>query len=75
MSKEPVSDELWDLVEPPLPEAPPEPGGSRPRVPDRAALAGIVSVSKSGIPWKMPPRGRAAGPGASRTSARCAWDL
>ena len=78
MSKKLVSDEVWEIVEPLLPEEPPEPGGSRPRVPDRAALAGIVFVLKSGIRWEMPPeppRGRAEGPGASRTSARCAWDL
>ena len=62
MSKELVSDEVWEIVEPLLPEEPPEPGGSRPRVPDRAALAGIVFVLKSGIRWEMPSSPRGEGP-------------
>lgn len=37
-----VSDELWEILEPLLPEEPPKPKGGRPRVPDRAALAGII---------------------------------
>ena len=61
MSNELVSDELWEMVEPLLPEEPSKPGGSRSRVPDRAALAGIVFVSKSGIPWEMAPEGMGCG--------------
>ena len=45
-----VSDDLWEAIAPFLPKEPPKPKGGRPRVPDRAALAGIVLVLKSGIP-------------------------
>ena len=56
MAKELVSDELWNTIELLLPEDPPKPKGGRPRVDDRAALAGIIFVLKSGIPWEMLPR-------------------
>jgi transposase len=55
MAKPLVSDELWALVAPLLPPEPPKPKGGRPRVPDRAALTGIIFVLKSGIPWEMLP--------------------
>ena len=48
-----VSEELWEVIRPLLPAEPPKPKGGRPRVPDRAVLAGIVYVLKSGIPWRM----------------------
>src|SRR5947209_15590065 len=56
MAKELVSEELWEIVEPLLPPEPSKPKGGRPRVDDRAALAGIIFVLKSGIPWEMLPR-------------------
>ena len=56
MAKELVTDELWEVIEPLLPEEPPKPKGGRPRVPDRAALTGIVFVLKTGIPWEMLPQ-------------------
>ncbi len=37
-----VSDALWSIVEPLLPPVLPRPRGGRPRVPDRAALTGIL---------------------------------
>src|SRR5918997_332959 len=63
MAKPLVSDELWALVAPLLPPEPPKPKGGRPRVPDRACLAGIIFVLKSGIPWGMlpPELGRGSG--------------
>ena len=52
MAKKLVTDELWEVIGPLLPEEPPKPkGGSRPRVDDRAALTGILFVLKSGIPF------------------------
>ncbi len=56
MKKLLVPDELWPIVEPLLPPIPPNPTGGRPRVPDRAALTGILFVLKSGIPWEMLPQ-------------------
>ena len=44
MAKELVSDELWEIVEPLLPEEPPKPEGGRPRIDDRAALTGIKDL-------------------------------
>ena len=65
MGKELVPDELWEAIEPLLPEEPPKPRGGRPRVDDRAALAGIVFVLKSGIPWEMLPQEMGCGSGST----------
>jgi transposase len=65
MSKELVSDELWEIIEPLLPDEPSKAKGGRPRVPDRAALAGIVFVLKSGIPWEMLPKEMVCGSGST----------
>jgi transposase len=56
MAKELVTDELWEVIEPLLPEEPPKLKGGRPRIDDRAALSSILFVLKSGIPWEMLPR-------------------
>ena len=47
MAKELVSDELWEIIEPLLPEEPPKPKGGRPRIDDRATLTGIIFVLKA----------------------------
>lgn len=60
-----MSDELWEAIEPLLPPEPPKPKGGRPRVPNRAALAGIVFVLKSGIPWEMLPQEMGCGSGST----------
>ena len=60
-----VSDELWEAIEPLLPPEPPKPKGGRPRVPNWAALAGIVFVLKSGIPWEMLPQEMGCGSGST----------
>ncbi len=65
MSKPLVPDELWAIVEPLLPSEPPKPKGGRPRVPDRAALTGIIFVLKSGIPWEMLPQEMGCGSGVT----------
>jgi len=66
MSKELVTDELWEIIESLLlPSEPPKPRGGRPRVEDRAALAGIIFVLKSGIPWEMLPRKMGCGSGST----------
>src|SRR5215210_2738408 len=58
-----VSDELWAIIAPELPPEPPKPEGGRPRVPDRAALTGIVFVRRSGIPGEMLPQELGGGSG------------
>jgi transposase len=63
MAKPLVTDELWEVIEPLLPEELPKPKGGRPRVSDRAALAGIIFVLKSGIPWEMLPQEMGCGCG------------
>ena len=65
MGKELVSDELWKIVEPLLPEEPPKPKGGRPRVDDRATLTGIIFVLRSGIPWEMLPKEMGCGSGST----------
>ena len=56
MSKPLVPDDLWEAIAPLLPEERPKLKGGRPRCDDRLALAGIIFVLRSGIPWEMLPR-------------------
>src|SRR3982751_447865 len=65
MSNRLVSDELWEVIAPLLPPEPPKPKGGRPRVPDRAALTGILFVLKSGIPWELLPPELGCGSGVT----------
>ena len=65
ISKHLVPDELWIFINPLLPPEPPKPNGGRPRVPDRAALARIIYVLKSGIPWGMLPKELGFGSGVT----------
>jgi transposase len=65
MGKELVSDDLWEIVEPLLPEEPPKPKGGRPCVDDRATLTGIIFVFRSGIPWEMLPQEMGCGSGST----------
>ena len=73
MAKELVTDELWEVVKPLLPEEPPKPKGGRPRVDDRAALTGIVFVLKTGIPWEMLPQEMGCGSGMTCWRRLEAW--
>ena len=52
-----IGDGLWAVLEPLIPALPPPRGpGGRPRVPDRAALEGIVFVLVTGCRWRdLPP--------------------
>jgi len=68
-----VPDDLWAIVEPLLPPPPPKPKGGRPRVPDRAALTGIIFVLKSGIPWEMLPQELGCGSGMTCWRKLRAW--
>jgi transposase len=63
MAKQLVSDELWATIAPLLPPTPPRPKGGRPRIPDRAALTGILFVLKTGIQWEWLPQELGCGSG------------
>jgi transposase len=63
MSEPLLPDDLWAVVEPLLPPAPARPKGGRPRVPDRAALTGILFVLRSGTPWELLPQEMGCGSG------------
>ena len=63
MSKPLLPDDVWEIVEPLLPEEPPKPKGGRPRVPDRACLTGIIFVLKTGLPWEYLPQELGCGSG------------
>jgi transposase len=60
-----VSDDLWEAIEPFLPQEPPKPKGGRPRVPDRATIAGIVFVLRTGCPWQSLPTELGCGSGST----------
>ena len=73
MAKPLVSDALWAAVAPLLPAVPLSPKGGRPRVPDRAALTGIVFVLKTGMPWEYLPREMGCGSGMTCWRRLRAW--
>jgi transposase len=60
-----VPDELWDAIAPLLPEEPPKPNGGRPRVPNRATLAGIIFVLRTGCAWRLLPKELGCGSGTT----------
>ncbi len=60
-----VPDDLWKAIEPLLAPEPPKTMGGRPRVPDRAALGGIIFVLKTGCPWRLPPKELRCGSGTT----------
>jgi transposase len=47
-----VRDEVWEVVEPLLPDLPEQVGPGRRRVPDRTAFNAIVFVMVTGIAWR-----------------------
>jgi transposase len=60
-----VPDKLWEQIEPLLPKYEASPKGGAPRVPDRACLAGIIFILKSGLPWGMLPLELGCGSGVT----------
>lgn len=59
-----VSDALWSIVEPHIPVKPRRPrNAGRKPIPDRACLAGILFVLKTGIPWEDLPQEMGCGCG------------
>ncbi len=50
-SKDPVSDDLWEAIQPLLPPEPLATHGGPPRVSHRAALGGILFILRHGLRW------------------------
>nr|WP_245738227.1 IS5 family transposase [Streptomyces sparsogenes] len=69
-----VSDELWSLIEPLLPEPGPKLVAGRPRVPDRQALCGILFVLHTGIQWEYLPQELGFGSGMTCWRRLAAWN-
>lgn len=64
MAKPLLPDELWERIEPLIPERdPPSEKGGRPPIEDRAAMTGILFVLKTGIPWEYLPQEMGCGCG------------
>jgi transposase len=63
MAKPLLTDELWEQIGPFIPPEPPKPKGGRPRIPDRAALTGILFVLRTGMPWEYLPQEMGCGSG------------
>jgi transposase len=66
MARQIVTDELWQIVEPLIPEVERRrryPG--RKRIPDRQVLTGILFVLRTGIPWEDLPQEMGCGSGVT----------
>ena len=68
-----VPDDLWPVIEPLLPPEPEKPKGGRPRASDRAALAGILLVLRTGMQWKHLPRAEIGCSGKTSWRRLGAW--
>lgn len=51
-----IPDDLWDCIEPVLPDYKPSCKGGRPRLPLRKVVCGILYVLRIGCQWKAMPR-------------------
>ena len=54
-TKRSLTDEQWQRLAPHLPRHPPSPKGGRPRADDRACLAGILWLLRTGARWQDIP--------------------
>ena len=75
MSQRLIDDALWSRIEPLLPKPPRRRWKTmgRPRVPDRAALTGILFVLRSGLPWQMLPKEMGCGSGSTGWRRLVRW--
>jgi transposase len=75
MAKPLVPDALWARIEPLLPAVRPKPRGGRPPIDDRAALAGILFVLRTGIGWEYLPQEMGCGSGMTCWRRLRDWQL
>jgi transposase len=68
-----LPDELWEIIEPLLPQWTPSPKGGQPPVPNRNARTGILFVLKTGIPWEDLPCEMGCGCGMTCWRRRRDW--
>ena len=73
MAKPLLPDRLWAVIEPLLPPHRPSPKGGRPRLPDRAALTGILFVLKTGLAWEDLPAEMNCGSGMTCWRRLAEW--
>jgi transposase len=69
-----VSDGLWPLIWPLLPEPGTKLVAGRPRVPDRQVLCGILFVLHTGIQWEYLPQELGFGSGMTCWRRLAAWN-
>src|SRR5262245_171321 len=75
MAKPLLSDKLWAVIEPLVPQWTPSPKGGQPRLEDRKALTGILFVLKTGIPWEDLPYEMGCGCGMTCWRRLRDWQL
>lgn len=68
-----VPDDLWAVIAPLLPPEREKPKGGRPPASDRAALAGIILVLRTGMQWKHLPRSEVGCSGKTSWRRLGAW--
>jgi transposase len=73
MAKALVTDDLWSVCEPVIPQLKKSPKGGRPPVGNRAALTGILFVLLTGIPWEALPLEMGCGCGMTCWRRLVAW--
>ena len=64
-SADPISNDLWDAIQPFLPPEPVRDHGGPPRVSHRAALAGILFILRHGLRWTDLPQELGYGSGVT----------
>lgn len=64
-SKDPVSDDLWEAIQPLLPPEPLRRHGGPPRISHRAALGGILFILRHGLRWCDLPQDLGYGSGVT----------
>jgi transposase len=68
-----LSDHVWQKIKPLLVEPPKNARGGRPRMDDRACLAGVIHVLRTGVRWQRLPSEMGCGSGMTCWRRLRAW--